>query len=1419
MKTKQLFFVTIIILLLCLLQFLVLQFGSRFVFGQQPQMAHPFPSPTISNEEQVQNRLPTSTITPQALTPSINIPDQSHPSPLLPVVHQPAPPPPPQPEPKPAPKPEPKPTPKTKTPQPVTLKNLDKLREIYVPSDELSTIFSSAKDSLLIKRNEFEQLRKQAREVLLELDRNKIKNNSPVEAILISSDYKIDIADLRAVIEGKFEIEVLTDDIVAIPLQLDRVSVIEATDIQTKKPAALETHNNTPQQNQTNTTDKKLLLILQGKKKHEIKIVATTPLDIDSARQRIAFQLPYGTKNSLRLSIPGDVELKNGAAVISRKIEERAGENNSKLLTTQFELLPQPNNNNQTDITMSLNSHRVGTYQAIIARSIQFAEVTEQYERLHATVSLTEMRQGISEAIFDIPAGFEITDVVSVLLNKWNVEKGEKNKPDQLKLTFREQLSGLTTIYLSAIKINQLPQEKSVDWQFPVFHPVNAVANSAVLGLLVEQELEMTNLASDQLYPVDPLMLQDAIPPSALNTVPGSPLIRLASAWYAPRNQFLIKANFKRPKTDCNVETREVLILADKTPTLQIDYTITARTGKIFETIIEMPTNWKISSITTTEAEKKTLEFREANTNKTNNNKQQIIVQFPYGIIPSETFRFVLLATGKVDGWFTTDNEKKINYPQFNIIGTTNTQGKIGILYNGEEDWEIIPTIDENLIPLNDSTQKLNVFQPALAQNLLNQQVIDPNMHSALLSVKSLLAYEYLEKPFDLQLKLEKLQPRLNVKTATIYSFTPTLLHVNHELWFTIKHASTQRLSFLLPITTPNIPLIEKINDPHIAFAGNSFAGNSSNSIAPPINNHRQSEIKETFSNEVEIDGKKYRRWEILLSKPQAGLLKLNVSFDMPIEQDKNNNLIAPTPFNLPMIIAENVAWQSDIIAVQGDEELDLHVVTESTNTTNNAANNNKPNEQQLKSNNNISVLRSVDIGTIAEMGRQPDGRLIGVYSVLRDSGDVVVMMQRNQLLSLVTAVIENVTVIAQLGDSKRSGTIYSVLYDICTDGVSVKLTLKDNDEIWAVKLDGQTIKPQRVGNDLLIPIQQNQQPAQNKNNRLRRVELVYHSGNNPLGNIQLSFPSLRMKRSEGDVIIPVMQTRWGVIPPTGYNVTKIGDKVITSSDKFNPVIFDIFNIGIKTLNTLTYRESDWQQYFTWLPTFNFSNTWSSYVPYSARTRADQNVMPKASAPAEAEQASAFLDGLHIVDYSSAEVAETFDKEVETVAMADERHNSLEVRQKKLPTSNITPPTNTAKSEPPPSPASRLRRLKSVQPVTIVINHDLGSGTNYSLIGTKNIQEISVKLSKSSNRVIYGFVSYFVVLFIGLLFIRRDNIFKIRFVFFVFIFGTFFVFIPYFDSFTVIFNSSVYAILTVAIIFLSIATHAKIKQKLSHSRN
>ena len=61
-----------------------------------------------------------------------------------------------------------------------------------------------------------------------------------------------------------------------------------------------------------------LVLFVEGLGRHELTLDMVARLDTTAARQVLSFRLPRPPAAKLRLTAPGDVEIKEGADVVSR---------------------------------------------------------------------------------------------------------------------------------------------------------------------------------------------------------------------------------------------------------------------------------------------------------------------------------------------------------------------------------------------------------------------------------------------------------------------------------------------------------------------------------------------------------------------------------------------------------------------------------------------------------------------------------------------------------------------------------------------------------------------------------------------------------------------------------------------------------------------------------------------------------------------------------------------------------------------------------------------------------------------------------------------------------------------------------------------------------------------------------------------
>src|SRR5439155_14065569 len=182
------------------------------------------------------------------------------------------------------------------------------------------------------------------------------------------------------------------------------------------------------------------------------------PLATAAAQKTLQIMLPTNVATRLKLSAPGNVDVKAGAAIVSRTHDTAANR-------TLLELLPQ---RGQMSIVMSLNNRLQQVERVFVARSVIVDEVTQGYERIHATVSYRVLHGAVEKLRVAVPAGFEITKVESVLLARWEV-KTEPDNSTVLEATLREPTSEQAVLHITA---NRSPAAAAdwlaalADWKF-----------------------------------------------------------------------------------------------------------------------------------------------------------------------------------------------------------------------------------------------------------------------------------------------------------------------------------------------------------------------------------------------------------------------------------------------------------------------------------------------------------------------------------------------------------------------------------------------------------------------------------------------------------------------------------------------------------------------------------------------------------------------------------------------------------------------------------------------------------------------------------------------------------------------------------------------------------------------------------------
>jgi hypothetical protein len=262
------------------------------------------------------------------------------------------------------------------------------IREIFVPFEDLNVILDNDHQRVFLTREEYEELIKQGK--------SKLQKPAPHKVALIAAQYQGELLEGRALIRGDLTIEVLQEGLFALPLDLAGVGIRSAS--LDGSPAPL-----------FSDASQRPTLLVRGTGLHKLEIQLTAPLQTVAAQQTMQLTLPTQAATRLKLSVPGNVEVKGGAAVVSRNYDISADK-------TRLEILPQKGG---MAIAMSLNNRLLQEQRVIIIRSVIVDEITQGYERIHATVSCRILHGSADKLRLVVPAGFEVMKVESVLLTRW----------------------------------------------------------------------------------------------------------------------------------------------------------------------------------------------------------------------------------------------------------------------------------------------------------------------------------------------------------------------------------------------------------------------------------------------------------------------------------------------------------------------------------------------------------------------------------------------------------------------------------------------------------------------------------------------------------------------------------------------------------------------------------------------------------------------------------------------------------------------------------------------------------------------------------------------------------------------------------------------------------------------------------------
>jgi hypothetical protein len=903
------------------------------------------------------------------------------------------------------------------------------VREIFVPFENLDVLLENQPRRVMLSRKEYEEL--------LERAKKAPTTHAPQSALLLSADYGVTVQKERAEIAGTLAIEVLEEGLHAVGMELSGVGLRSA--ILDGKAAALG-----------QADDGRWTLFVEGKGVHELNLQMVLPLETTAAQQVLHYRLPRPPAATMRLTVPGDVEVKSGADVASRVVDEKAG-------VTRFELVPA---SGESNLVMTLNSHLARRQRAVAARSVLVDEVTEAYERLHATVSFEILHQAVDGFRFVVPEGFEVTDVSTPLLARWAVTAEGPRR--LLDVRLREQTTERVVLNLSALRTGAA----SDPWKLAQFTPLDVVGQVAVVGLLVDQRLKAEAIDQSGLIPIDTAVLRQAIPETVFREEPGAPSLRPVVAYYAPQARFSLSARFTRPAAEVSVKTSVLVEVQEKGLEARGGFVLTPEVEKLFGFDFSLPAGWQVTAVTAPDG--KALAYESFTTADA---PGRVRVTLPGGVAPGQLYRVNFQAVCTPTGWIA-EGTARTELPVFHVLGATRDQGAVAL--HAAEDLTVRPETVERLTPLDEAEKALYCLG----------------------NVATSLAYRYDGVPYRATFSIQRTAPRLTARTYSFLRILPDAVDAHYEITYQVEEARARQVSLLLPATTPAALSIRGMDQVKLKEFGSEPAG-------------------------------AMRRWKVLLEQPLGEKIRLAVDFQQPLGNDATQGEV------LPLIAADGVAYQSGLVSVEGNPEIEVRIATKA---------------------------RRVDVGELVEAEYQPGRNLLGAFGFVGDPPVVKADVFRHpgyRLHPTIAQKAELTTFVSTAGVSQTAAS-----FQLRTKALFLEVQLPSGASLWSADLDGQPIKPQREKKSLLLSL-----PA-TAAETVRTLRIVYQAPVSPValaGRMNMPAPKLLLRADRGAQAaeVPLADLAWHLYLPTGYQVIRADGTVVTQIDPPEPAVLSAVKAGL----------------------------------------------------------------------------------------------------------------------------------------------------------------------------------------------------------------------------------------------------------------
>ncbi len=617
----------------------------------------------------------------------------------------------------------------------------EKLRLVYVPFSELPAVLNAPQERVLLSREEI---------VRLLGNRAPEKVLTPNLVAWRSAQYQIELDGQVGTLKGKLVVESLAQQ--AIPVELPWQNLIVQTlQVDGKPPLVFRDEQG-----------KWYWLILKPGT-YELELDAQFVVTIDGERQSLSFRLPEVAASALSVSVPGNVDVLSGPAVLKREFSDPEN-------VTQLELAA---GSGAIELLLTLNN-RYRTNQLLwTCRQLLLVEIKPESDRFEMVWEPRVMQGQLREIRAPIPSDLEIVNVSGESVKQWQLVQESGNRLLTIQLHDNTQAA---PIQLSGLRTRQQPIGRDVyDWRSPVLNAEGAAYQPRVILIQADPDLWLSAPQTVEQFAVD-LPVAAAIVNRYAAIFPEikdlnraeKHRIALFSVADLPELQVPVR---KSPTVISAVATHICEITESRwlmTSAWQLENSGDAK----FQFELELPARVRVLKIRDELGE---LPYRMI----ASTNPAQIQVDLREGLSVLRPVRIIVETEYIPENWFGEWSELSDSFQPPRLLGTDEERGVVAIGMESRFSLNSVSAVEMRPLGRDDlKTYRLEQLSPVVA-------------------------YEFENRRPQVDLVFGRKTPQRVVESITFIRFEPTHRAVHGELLIDVRNVAAKQFAVELPADAP----------------------------------------------------------------------------------------------------------------------------------------------------------------------------------------------------------------------------------------------------------------------------------------------------------------------------------------------------------------------------------------------------------------------------------------------------------------------------------------------------------------------------------------------------------------------------------------------------------------------------------------